>query len=84
MNVVTKEVNVVLKNRYNSLVALAKRMPFEEILTGGDLIDWNVDPYRMTATFSGIMESGEKKEIQLNELDMLEVLKSMQRKLNIM
>lgn len=78
LSVSVKDVNTTLKSRYNSLLAIAERMPFEDVLVGGDIVDWNVDPYIMVAHFSGIDEEGNEKNISLSESDMLSVLQKMQ------
>lgn len=77
LGVSVSDVNTTLKSRYNSLLAIAERMPFEDVLIGGDLVDWNVDPYMMIAHFSGIDEEGNEQNIALSELDMMSILVKM-------
>jgi len=78
LNVSIDEVHATLKNRRSEMIAIAGRMPFEEVMTGGELVDYHVDPYRMLAHFSGRMPNGERKRVTLSKMDCLSILRDMQ------
>jgi len=59
-------------------MALADKMPMEEVLIGGKIVDWNVDPYTLSANYQGYLAEGERKSITLSKLDMESILRSMQ------
>ena len=77
LEVKVAKVHLCLKNRRNTLIALALRMPFEYVLNDGQIVDWYVDPYRMIAHFHGERE-GKEVEIKLNKLDLMAILRKMQ------
>lgn len=77
LGVSINKVYSALKNRRSTLKALAEKMPLEEVLCGGDIVDWFVDPYRGIAEFNGTLESGERKRVVLTKLDMMSILKLM-------
>ncbi len=78
IGVPVSKVHLCLKTRRGILVSLALKMPFEQILLDSDFIDWHVDPYRMLARFHGKRNNIET-EIELSKLDMMAVLKDMQK-----
>ena len=78
LNIPIKRVHTTLKIRTNSLINLAARIPMDEVLTGDDFVDFNVDPYTLQANFTGMDNDGFRKVISLTEKEMKEILLKMQ------
>ena len=78
LNVPIKRVHTTLKIRTNSLINLAARIPMDEVLTGDDFVDFDVDPYMLQANFTGIDTQGFRKVISLTEEQMKEIILKMQ------
>jgi len=78
LGIEVRRVHSALKHRRNSIMALADKMPMEEVLIGGKIVDWNVDPYTLSANYQGYLAEGERKSITLSKLDMEMILRTMQ------
>ena len=71
-------VNTCLKNRDNSLISSAYRLPIADVLTGMKEVSFKTDPYKLSVTYSGKTENGEDKEITLSEKEINEALLKIQ------
>ena len=71
-------VNTCLKNRDNSLISSAYRLPITEVLSGMKSVSFKTDPYKLCVTYLGKNKDGEDKQITLSEKEINEALLKIQ------